>query len=219
MRRRVSRERKVATASWVACTIALADCASAPRNPALDKYPPGINGRTTVIYYDVQGRTFAEVAASMRKGGPTIDGRSFVGETRSPMAWRWRIQSRSGASCTLRDVSVRVNAEITLPRWTPPADAEPGLVDEWNRFLTALELHEAGHKDITARAGREILDRLRGESGSCALLNTRANDVARAIVARAMKEQQAYDVATRHGLTQGTSFGPRRGGMNDAKSR
>mgnify|MGYP003290245412 CR=1 FL=1 len=30
------------------------------------------------------------------------------------------------------------------------------LETEWTRFITALEEHEAGHKDISAKAGREI---------------------------------------------------------------
>ena len=184
-----------------------AACASAPRNPILDKYPAGVGGWTTVVYYDVHGRTFDELRADMRRLGPKVDGTSFVGETRSPIRWNWKTESVGAGSCSIRDVTVLVNAQITLPRWTAPADTEPGLVTEWKRFLGALEAHEAGHKDISAKAGREIIDRLRGLSGLCAQLSSRANDVARAIVERARDEQAAYDAATRHGLTQGTAFG------------
>jgi predicted secreted Zn-dependent protease len=167
-------------------------------------------GRTSVFYYDVHGRTFEELHADMRRLGPKVDGNSFVGETRSPMRWSWRTQSTDRVSCSIREVTLTVNAEITLPRWTPPPDTEPGLVTEWNRFIAALEVHEAGHKDISAKAGREIVDRLRGLSGLCSQISARANDITRVIVDRASAEQKAYDVATRHGLTQGTSFGRRR---------
>jgi hypothetical protein len=102
---------------------------------------------------------------------------------------------------------VTVNAQITLPRWTPPADTEPGLATEWARFVTALETHEAGHKDISAKAGSEIVTRLRGLSGLCSQINTRAGDLARAIVDKAGDDQKTYDAVTRHGLTQGTAFG------------
>lgn len=37
-------------------------CATAPRNAVLDKYPSGVDGRTSIDYYDVHGRTFAEFA-------------------------------------------------------------------------------------------------------------------------------------------------------------
>ncbi len=194
----------------VACTVLSAACASTPRNPVLDKYPGGVNGRTTVLYYDVHGRTFEEVRADMRRLGPKIDGNSFVGETRSPMRWNWRTESHGGASCSIREVTVLVNAQITLPRWTPPPDSEPGLAVEWTRFIAALETHEAGHKDISAKAGREIIERVRGLSGPCSQIGTRANDLARVIVERAHEQQLAYDAETRHGLTQGTAFGIRR---------
>jgi predicted secreted Zn-dependent protease len=98
------------------------------------------------------------------------------------MRWSWQTESNGASSCSIREVSVSVNAQITLPRWTPPADTEPGLVTEWNRFLNALETHEAGHKDISAKAAKAIIARLRGLSAPCSMLGTRANDVAQSIV-------------------------------------
>ena len=206
-----ARLRRVSTLAKIVAALVVVACASAPRNPVLDKYPAGVVGRTSVFYYDIQGRTFDELRADMRRKGPKINGNSFVGEARSPMQWSWRTESVGGSSCTIREVSVSVNAQITLPRWTPPTDAEAGLAEEWKRFITALEEHEAGHKDISAKAGREITNRLRGLSALCSQLGTRANDLARAIVARASEEQKFYDAATRHGLTQGTAFGMGRG--------
>jgi len=204
--RRVSRA-GVRSFVAVAAVLLFAACASAKRNPVLDKYPAGVSGRTSVFYYDVSGRTIAELRADIRRLGPKINGRGFVGETRSPMRWSWRTESTGGGGCMIRDVTVSVNAQITLPRWAPPADVDSGVVAEWNRFLTALEVHEAGHKDISAKAGKAIIDRLRGLLGSCAALGSRANDLAREIVGRAHEEQRVYDMTTRHGLTQGTAFG------------
>jgi predicted secreted Zn-dependent protease len=191
--------------SFASC---VASCATATRNPVLDSYPAGVEGRTSVIYYDVHGRTYADLHADMRRLGPKTYGSSYVGETRSPMSWTWRTESTTGGSCTLRDIHVRVNAEILLPRWTPPADADSSVVAEWQRFIAALETHEAGHKDISARAGREIKDQLRGLMGLCSQVSTRANDLARRIINDATQAQRRYDAETRHGLTQGTGFGP-----------
>jgi predicted secreted Zn-dependent protease len=183
-------------------------CGTAQRNPVLDSYPAGVEGRTSVTYYDVQGRTYAELHADMRRLGPKLFGGSFVGETRSPMSWTWRTESVAGTSCTLRDVRVRVSAEILLPRWTPPADADSSVIAEWKRFIAALETHEAGHKDISARAGREIKDKLRALTGMCSQVSMQANDIARRIIDEANLAQKRYDAETRHGLTQGTGFGP-----------
>jgi len=206
------------TLATITGTLLVAACASAARNPVLDKYPAGVVGRTSVFYYDIHGRTFDDLHAEMRRKGPKIDGESFVGEARLPMRLSWRTESLGRNSCSIRDVTVSVTAEITLPRWTPPENPEPGLVDEWKRFIAALEEHEAGHKDISAKAAREITSRLRGLSGLCSQLGTRANEFARTIVARTSDEQNAYDAATRHGLTQGTAFGVGRGRLGLGRS-
>jgi predicted secreted Zn-dependent protease len=192
----------------VGFALGAAACATATRNPVLDSYPAGVEGRTSVIYYDVSGRTYAELHADMRRLGPKVYGSSYVGETRSPMTWSWRTESTTGGGCTLRDVHVRVKAEIRLPRWTPPADADSSVVAEWQRFIAALETHEAGHKDISARAGRDLKDQLRALVGLCSQVSMRANDVARRIMNDATQAQRRYDAETRHGLTQGTGFGP-----------
>jgi predicted secreted Zn-dependent protease len=159
-----------------------------------------------VTYYDVHGSTLAELRADMRRLGPRVNGTSYVGETRSPMRYSWRTSSIRGM-CSVTDVRVTMNAQILLPRWTAPADADSALVAEWKRFVTALEVHEAGHKDISARAGREIVDRLRDMSGLCAQIGNRASELARGITERARLEQERYDAETAHGLTQGTTFG------------
>ena len=101
------RVRRTAKATVVFLAVA---CASAPRNPVLDKYPAGVAGRTTILYYDVHGHTFDELRADMRRLGPKVDGSSFVGETRSPMRWNWRTEATGAGTCAIRDVTVSVNA-------------------------------------------------------------------------------------------------------------
>jgi hypothetical protein len=44
-------------------------------------------------------------------------------------------------------------------------------------------------------------------TGLCSQVGLLANEAAREIVDRATEEQREYDLSTRHGLTQGTSFG------------
>ena len=197
----------------VSFALALFTCACSaarPRDSVLDTYPHDVIGHTDVAYYDVHGRTVAELYADMRRQGPKVADTGFVAETRSPMRWTWRTQVEGSSSCSFHDVRVYVNAQIVLPRWTPPADTEPGVFAEWNRFIAALETHEAGHKDISAKAGSEIVQKVSALSGLCSMIGQRASDIARGIVDRANEQQRAYDAETRHGLTQGTSFGMRR---------
>ena len=122
-------------------------CATTPRNKAFNKYPAGVNGHTTLIYYDIQGRTLEDLTRDMRR----------------------------------------------LARTSVPATSE---------------LHESGHKDISAKAAHEVRRQLRGMTDLCSQGNPRANELARRILDQAVVEQIAYDVTTRHGLTQGATIGP-----------
>jgi predicted secreted Zn-dependent protease len=154
--------------------------------------------------------------ADMRRQGPKISDSSFVAETRSPMRWEWKYQTEGTSSCSIRDLRVHVTAQILLPRWTPPVDTEPGIYAEWNRFVTALETHEAGHKDISAKAASEIAQRVSPLSGSCSFIGQRASDIARSIADRVQDQQHQYDAQTRHGMTQGTMLGLPRGAIGSA---
>jgi predicted secreted Zn-dependent protease len=194
----------------VAATIALNACATThPENPDLDKFPPGVGGSTDITYYDVHGRTARELVTQLRALGPKTSSGAFWAETRSPMRWTWRTRSEGGGRCSLTSVQVYVHSEMTMPRWVPPADTEPGLYAAWQNSMAALQTHEIGHKDISARAARDILQRLNAVESFCSGLNDEAKRVTDGIIARERTEQEAYDAQTRHGLTQGTAFPPR----------
>lgn len=200
--------RTLAAAAAAATVFAGACVQKHPENPALDAFPPGISGATDVTYYDVHGRTAQELVGEMRRLGPKTTAGSFFGETQSPMKWTWRTKS-NGTNCTLTSVQVSMRSDITLPRWTPPADAPQTLVDQWKQFLDALALHEIGHKDISARSARDIQRGLESLNTFCSSLSNDAKRLTDAIVLRSRQEQERYDAETRHGATQGAVFPPR----------
>jgi len=188
---------------------AIACATTHPENPDLDKFPPGVAGSTDITYYDVHGRTARELLAQLRELGPKTSSGSFFAETRSPMRWTWRTKADGGGRCTLTQVQVLVHSEMTMPRWVPPADTEPGVYTAWQKAMAALQTHEIGHKDISARAAREILQRLNSVSTFCTGLGDEVKRMTDAIIARERSEQSAYDAETRHGATQGAVFPPR----------
>jgi predicted secreted Zn-dependent protease len=189
----------------------LCGCATThPENPALDVFPPGVVGSTEVASYDIHGRTAQELVAEMRKLGPkTAAGGVYFGETTSPMRWTWKTRS-SGVNCELASIQVFVRSEITLPRWTPPADTVPGLLAQWKEFLAGLETHEIGHKNISGRAARDILSKLQSLNTFCSSVSAEAKRLTDGIVSASQMEQVKYDADTRHGATQGAVFPPRR---------
>jgi predicted secreted Zn-dependent protease len=187
----------------------LAACAgSHPEGAAAEAPVPGLGG-VAMIYYDVHGRTARELAGEMRRLGPKTAQGAFFGETHWDIHWQTRSKN-VGAYCEITDVQVRMEATMTLPRWTPPPDTEPGLLGQWKTYLAALETHEVGHKEIAARSAREIEDVLRRYTGNCLSLNAETRRLTDPVLQRLEAEQAQYDATTRHGATQGAIFPPRR---------
>ncbi|HEY9228857.1 MAG TPA: DUF922 domain-containing protein [Gemmatimonadaceae bacterium] len=189
--------------------LSLACATRHPENPALDEYPKGIIGSTDVTYYDIQGNSARGLVDEMRRLGPkTAAGGVFFGEAQSPLRWEWRTRA-DGMDCSSSFVNVFVRSEIRLPRWTPPTDASPELVAQWKQFITALQTHEIGHKDIAGRGARDVLTALQRLRTACSSFSAEAKRATDGIMARVRNEQAQYDLQTRHGATQGATFPPR----------
>jgi predicted secreted Zn-dependent protease len=193
--------------SAVASAIDVTACVTThPESPDLDKFPPGVAGSTNVTYYDVHGRTARDLVAQISELGPKLSSGAFWAETHSPMRWTWRTKPDRTGRCTLTQVQVFIHSEITMPRWVPPADTEPGLYASWMKSMAAMQTHEIGHKDISGRAAREVLQRLNAVNTFCNGLNDEVKRMTDGIMARERSEQEGYDAQTRHGITQGTAF-------------
>jgi len=188
----------------------LAACASTPKSASgIEQYPVGVNGITHIEYYEVVCRTAAELSAEMRLKGPKdAEGRAFSGLTKSPFTWRYTTRAE-GPNCSATSVRVTMYTDVFLPRWIPPDDVVPGLIAQWKQSMAALELHEAGHKDISARFAKQIRDKISELRTLCSTFALEANRISNAIVGEMRAAQVKYDADTRHGLTQGTGFPPR----------
>jgi len=185
---------------------------SAPQQSPPQSPPQSPSGVSTVIrteYYEVHGRTAAEVAADMRKQGPKDpEGRAYAGFTASPVRWQY-ITIGDGPRCRALNVTVTVTSHVVLPRWVPPADTEPGLLAMWNRSAEALEVHEAGHRDVSFRYATQIRDGIVAMRAPCRGFFAAAKAASDSLVEAMRAAQAKYDVDTRHGLEQGTGFPPR----------
>jgi predicted secreted Zn-dependent protease len=195
-------------------TIALASgCALPhPKVSALQDYPSDIRGTVRVTYYDVLGRTAAEVATDLRRAASeamneNVSGEYWsVGETRSDLRVAWRTSAAANDACSAAAVRVTMNVDIILPRWQPQRGTDSTVIRAWNRFEDALEVHESGHKAIAITGARDVIDRLSSLSAPCADFRATADRAVSAIVARTATTQQHYDDSTRHGRLQGVSF-------------
>lgn len=189
-------------------TSLLALAASAMPTSAFQQYPRGVKGVTTVEYYEVRGRTAAELAADLRRLGPRDEvGRARAGVASSPLQWSYAKIAR-GLGCVAADVVVTLHTRIVLPRWVPPVDSEPGLLAKWNLSMAALAVHEEGHKEVSVRYAKRIRDGIADLRAPCRTFTAMADSASRRQIDAMREAQAAYDAETKHGLTQGTGFPP-----------
>jgi predicted secreted Zn-dependent protease len=95
-----------------------------------------------------------------------------------------------------------------MPEWTPPPEAAADLVERWNRYHTALQRHEDGHKEHGLGAARDVREKLRALDAEpdCDSMNREANAVANRVVEQYKAKDRTFDKETRHGASQGARF-------------
>jgi predicted secreted Zn-dependent protease len=176
----------------------LAACLLSP----LHAQPP-VHETVRIRHYDVVGATAAALDRSLDTAGPRSGGKPFAGYTTTSLEWRFT-SGRDNGACAVIAAHVRMDAEITLPRWTPPADAEAGLRKAWVDFADALHVHETGHVDLARDAARELHDTLSiVRAAGCDAVEREANAAGERILGRLAEAHRRYDAETEHGAAQG----------------
>jgi predicted secreted Zn-dependent protease len=158
-----------------------------------------------VEYYTVSGATVQELRNELNTLGPI--GRSGAiseGNTRSRIEWRFDFDKKDG-TCTVKEAFVDVTIQMVLPRWQRPPGVDQDLVSHWNRYISALRLHEDGHRYIVEAMAREVRRTLAVKSSApdCTALRNQMNSRARALVQELERKQADYDRQTGNGKTQG----------------
>lgn len=160
------------------------------------------------VHYEVVGSTAAGLVDEMEQKGPLDDdGERFWGYTAWEIEWSYPYK-REEARCTLGPVQVKVEVTITLPRWRRPAGAPAGLVASWERFLTALARHEAGHAELARDAGEIVRAAVQGVAArrTCEELERAADAEGHRQLDLLSRRSEDYDDETRHGAAQGVEL-------------
>ena len=160
-------------------------------------------------YYDIDGSSAGALRDQIRRLGPKDEsGNARDALTVWNLEWTYH-EVGDTTGCALRDVQVRLDVTVTLPRWKPPATAPARLSDSWRTYLEHVKLHEAGHRTIAQRFARQLFTALSELSAAtCAELDRVASRRAEEIVAEGRARNRAYDVETKHGQTQGVVLEP-----------
>lgn len=155
--------------------------------------------------YRVRGSTLAELHESMapqRFRDP--GGMAWDAYTSWEVRWSYPLV-RETDSCSLGEAQVRVDLRIQLPRWDPPAEADPDLIALWDGYLRALEAHEEGHAQLALAAACEVQQVLHslGPQPDCERMELAADRATQAVIDRYHDLEVRYDLETDHGAADG----------------
>lgn len=151
--------------------------------------------------HDIAGRSAAELetALSRRRLG------AHDGKTTSSYRWRYRT-TPLGATCVVAYVELEMVVSIDLPGWSPTPEASGGVAEQWDRYFTALRLHEEGHRQLAVSEGHEVLEAIMAVNGPCAAMDDAVQAAVAAVAARYRERHVQYDAQTQHGVVQGAVF-------------
>jgi predicted secreted Zn-dependent protease len=144
----------------------------------------------------------------MNKAGPGAESKtSGDARTKWQVKWRYGLAQVPGG-CRIHHVTTSVHVTFIMPRWKNGANGSPELRERWQKFVTALQIHEDGHRDHGIHAAQEIESVLAGLTPmrSCREMESAANSTANDIMEKYRKQDLYYDLLTIHGTTQGAVF-------------
>ena len=159
-------------------------------------------------YYDIEGRTAAELREQMDRNGVLwTNGNTYDAYTGWNVKWNYRYRV-TDHECSIESVATILNVEFRLPRWIDHADGPAALKRKWAAYMQALRRHEEGHKNIGVKAAAEI-ERSIAElepAGNCDDLAETANALGRRIISEYAATEKEYDAQTNFGEAQGAVF-------------
>lgn len=168
---------------------------------------PEITLTVNTVYYEITGSDVGELRAQIDALGPADHAGRHAAYTEWFVHWRYAY-ARTEDACRVESLAVNLTVTLTLPHWTPPSDASPELVDQWQAYLSALRKHEDGHKHIATKAANEIATTLSSlpPHATCVALERAADAAGARILEQHRLEEVRYDRVTAHGAMQGARF-------------
>lgn len=168
--------------------------------------PPRV--RETYEYYEVGGSCEKDLQCSMaEKAVRWNDGNKYDSVTGWKVKWDYAPVRASG-SCVADAFTVSVDVTFRLPKWVRTDNVPPSLAKKWDAYLGKLMTHERGHRDLVVAAANELNRTVAqlSPAPTCAELERNIGTLCRARLEKLDQEQNRYDAATEHGITQGALF-------------
>jgi predicted secreted Zn-dependent protease len=180
----------------LACSLlTVARPAPAPRVSAILGDDPNL----TILAYEIEGTTAAELRRQMDLLGP-VDPGGYRGDAMTTWYVSWDWPGYGSPFCTLSRVETSYTITVTFPHWDPPPGVPSELLTRWDAYTQALARHERLHIDNLMEHYPDVLPAI--QNSSCLAAETAAQDV----VAQIRAEDAAIDERTDHGKDDGAVF-------------
>jgi len=162
-----------------------------------------------VEFYEVAGRTSAELTAQMAQQGPA----HFGGRAWALTAWEIRalyVLVPDAAGCRIGYPRVRLEIVTTLPRWTPPPGTPWRLRASWQTLLTRVGEHEDVHRDHAQAAAHRTATAVAALplAADCAEAERQVREALRREVMYAQRQSTEFDRVTGFGALEGVGLDP-----------
>ena len=147
-------------------------------------------------YFTVSGRTGAELERELYSLGPMLSGTGtrHAGATRIKLGGKVNYES-TDARCRVIDAVVRLETQLTLPRWKDRKHADREMVLIWDVLSSDIKRHEERHAEIARQYARKLenaLEDLRPER-TCEAMQTRVDAVTKKIIDKHSADQDRFD--------------------------
>ena len=152
-----------------------------------------------LTYYDISGSTEKELRDQMNALAP-VGPDGYHGDALTTWYIHWMWDGYGTDTCDLRSASATYDIKVTMPRWVPPAEASPALIEKWNNYLLALAGHEKVHVDNVIANLPVVINAIR--RATCSTAEAKAQE----ILAGIRLNDTNFDAKTEHGATQGAQF-------------
>jgi predicted secreted Zn-dependent protease len=153
-------------------------------------------------YYEVSGRTGKELDRSIARNAP-MRGHAFAATqlTIIPVSV---MTGEDENGCRVTSAKFKVDAKITMPRWTNRKGASKNLQDGFDMFADYARLHEEIHVKIGEAAAREMERSVMAlqPQKTCELLEAKAKRVIEDVQREHHKAQLAFDAAEEKRITK-----------------
>ncbi len=156
-------------------------------------------------YYNVSGGSIAELREQMKQNGTRWnDDRTYAALTTWNIKYKFDVAENNGRY-SIGSVNTKLDIVYRYPRLASAAGLSEQVAGQWSNYMGNVNIHEIGHRDISAKAAADINQALSelGTFGSRRELNKSADRIVEARLKRLKEEQIKYDDDTHHGITQG----------------